>query len=116
VLGLLLFQGEGMTDIQKDALIGKAMREYAEARKNVALLTDSAKSASFIFRSLADAFDRQSPLEIVKHGENILFHLDHQKFDWEEISKHSLESLVSDLKLAIVEEKKLDDKRRDFQV
>ena len=74
-----------------------------------------ANVSSFIFRRLAEALDQQRPLDIVKHGENILFHFKRDKVDWSELTEQALESLISDLKLAITEEEHLDKEKRNLR-
>lgn len=58
-----------MTQDEEYAILGKAVRDHAEALRRVLVLSAKANKVGHIFERLAASFKVTLPEEIVRHGE-----------------------------------------------
>jgi hypothetical protein len=58
-----------MSESDKDAIIGKAVREHAEAEKNLEFLAKEAKHIASRLKRLSEAFGEESSGKLVDHAE-----------------------------------------------
>ncbi|MGA3167454.1 MAG: hypothetical protein ABSF14_15230 [Terriglobia bacterium] len=105
-----------MSESEKDAIIGKAVRENAEAKSKLALLVKEAENVGFTFERLSKALREDSPAKAANHIETLLSLLEKEKVDWSKLTSDSLKALASTLKKAISDVERTQRERQQLGI
>ena len=93
-----------MTQVEKDALLGRMVRRQSEADAKLALLKEDANQRAAALRRLSDAISERQIWRMADHCGVVLNSLKSEGFDFSKISEDSIKGLVSDLQAAEKEE------------
>jgi hypothetical protein len=92
-----------MTEREQDAIIGKAVREYAQAERHLSLLLRRANTLGFSFGRVSAALKSARPEEVAAGLGSVVESLEKEGSDLTGIALDSLKDSIVELKEAVAQ-------------